>query len=308
MTIRVDESRSWVLLKQEKRVELTDFSDVEVATLRDIGQMTPSSARPGWPILLDLTDPWDDRLTIFFRDGFRGDQRSSAWTYAERLFLFFRFLRQARGVNWDEAIPPDVGAFQDWRVYDVQNPGSVSAATWNGDLAAIDRFLRFGAKQGWVEGDVVRGNHRLGAAQSSRGMGGWKEKNARRSRDKWLTPLNLSMWRAVGLTGYQADLDSKGRVVPTIERDSFRGRNSARNVAFLDFLFTTGLRLHEAGSLLEFELPETLDVEVPVVGKGVAVDTTGSCIRLEFSRSAPTAAVKERTQFGGRFSSVGMTD
>ena len=47
-----------------------------------------------------------------------------------------------------------------------------------------------------------------------------------------------------------------------------RSRNTARNIAFADFLVTSGLRLDEAGKLLVFEPGTTIQEEIPIVGKG----------------------------------------
>ena len=63
---------------------------------------------------------------------------------------------------------------------------------------------------------------------------------------KWLTPRAYKRWRDVGLGGYRSD----GR------RDAtWRGRNDGRNLAFAEALWSSGLRLREAGTLVLGEIP-----------------------------------------------------
>ncbi len=66
---------------------------------------------------------------------------------------------------------------------------------------------------------------------------------------KWLTPRTYRLWRDVGLRGYDAD---------QCPDESWHGRNDARNSAFADLLFSSGLRLREGGCLLTLEVPEAL--------------------------------------------------
>lgn len=69
-----------------------------------------------------------------------------------------------------------------------------------------------------------------------------------RDRDvKWFDPDGFRRYRDMGLLG----LDATGE-----DDERFRGRNAARDGAFADLLYGTGLRLAEGGSLLMAELPE----------------------------------------------------
>lgn len=72
-------------------------------------------------------------------------------------------------------------------------------------------------------------------------------RDVRSSDVKWLTPWTYRLWRDVGLLGYDAGQQPD---------PSWRGRNDARNAAFADLLFSSGLRLREAGCLLTAEVPE----------------------------------------------------
>ncbi|MFE4753223.1 hypothetical protein ACFRIB_23600 [Streptomyces mirabilis] len=57
--------------------------------------------------------------------------------------------------------------------------------------------------------------------------------------------MPFEQWRDVGLSGYGFD---------GARRAGWRGRNEDRDVAFVDGLYGTGLRLQEWGSVLDVEL------------------------------------------------------
>jgi len=217
----------------------------------------------GQPILLS-PHLIDYRIGDYFRDAFSGDQRTTAMTYATEMRTWFSFL-DARSVAWDEAERADIRAYQQWRVYDLENPRRVSAATWNKGWAAMRHFYGWAARRHWIETSPVEERHRL---RDPRSVGGYREKNARQSRDRWISPLDYGMWRDVGFRGYTARRTSEGRVVADLPGAASRSRNSARNTAFTDYLLTTGLRLNEGGTLLSIELPAHVDGEVPIIGKG----------------------------------------
>lgn len=210
------------------------------------------------------TDEIDYRLADYFREGFPRDRMSSALTYAKELRTWFRFL-DGRGVHWSEAERSDVRAFQIWRTYDARNPARVSAATWNKGWAALTHFYRWAVEREWVERSPLGKYDRL---LDARAQGAHREKNARHSRDRWITPKDFRCWSMIGLSGYESRLDSVGDLEPTICDPRSRVRCIDRNVAFVELLLVTGLRLSEGGKLLVFELPTNVNDEVPVVGKG----------------------------------------
>ncbi|MEV1070166.1 hypothetical protein AB0J04_45490, partial [Streptomyces sp. NPDC050263] len=65
-------------------------------------------------------------------------------------------------------------------------------------------------------------------------------------RDHCRTPRRYRLWRDVGLRGFGAD---------RLPSPRFRGRWTARNAAFTDFMVRTGQRLSEQASLTVFEVP-----------------------------------------------------
>ena len=218
---------------------------------------------PGTPILLS-EHQLDGRLNSYFRQAFQRDRMSTAGTYAVELKTWLAFL-SGRDVQWDEARPEEVRSFQLWRVYERQNPSRVTPATWNKGWAALRHFYEWAHSQGWVDHNPVGVHDRL---RDPSQVGGHREKNARHSRDRWLTPAEFAMWRDVGLRGYAATVDDSGKVVAELPRRAFRGRNIARNSAFVDFVISTGLREAEAGSLLTFEIPARVGDKAPIIGKG----------------------------------------
>lgn len=218
---------------------------------------------PGMPVLVSPSYP-DDRLNVYFRHAFPRDRASTASTYAVELRLWLAFL-DTRDSRWDEARREDIRAFQIWRVYDERNPRPVTPATWNKGWAALRHFYGWAYREGWVERDPVGEQDKLRNPSTAAGH---REKNARSSRDRWLTPAEYAMWRDVGLRGYRAGLDDRGKVVACVPNEVFRGRNGGRNIAFTDFVLSTGLRAAEAGSLLEMEIPTALGDKAPIVGKG----------------------------------------
>lgn len=218
---------------------------------------------PGQPILIS-PGLVDYRLGDYFRDAYPSDRTSTALTYAKELRIWFIFLA-TQDVEWFEAQHSHVRAFQIWRVYDGRNQKPVSPATWNKGWAALRHFYAWATKEGWIEHNPAGNADRLLDPGT---VGGHREKNARTSRDRWITPGEYSMWRDIGLRGYDALRDGTGRIVAGLPNVAARSRNTARNLAFADYLVTTGLRLDEAGKLLIFEPGTSIHEELPIVGKG----------------------------------------
>lgn len=217
----------------------------------------------GFPVLVS-GGLIDDRLNVYFRHAFPRDRTSTANTYAVEIKLWLAFL-STRDLRWDEARREDVRSFQMWRVYDVRNPSPVTPATWNKGWAALRHFYGWACREGWTERNPVGEQDRL---RNPSEIGGHREKNARASRDRWLTPAEYAMWRDVGLRGYMASITKNGKVVAGLPNEAFRGRNTARNAAFTDYVLSTGLREAEAGSLLAMEVPAAVGDKAPLVGKG----------------------------------------
>ena len=220
----------------------------------------------GTPVLVSRKRV-DGRVNAYFRDAFKSDRTSTAQTYAIELKTWFAYL-DVHDVRWDEARSEDVRAFQLWRVYDERNPARVLPSTWNKGWAALRHFYRWAEQKTWIDSNPVGLQDRLGEPTIP---GGFREKNARGSRDRWLTTDEYSLWRDVGFRGYSAAAAPTGKIVAALPRPGFRARNIVRNAAFADFALCTGLREAEVGCLVDVEVPTNTDEQVPILGKGKVI-------------------------------------
>ena len=205
-----------------------------------IGRERALGLRDGQPFLLRPDGAADVDVLKYFASpsfGLLADQ--TQLSYAKDLRLFLSFL-EGQSRSWREASFDDVLDYEFWRRRDERNPRRVSASKFAREWAACQRFFLWQQRQGVVaaSASVVDpgGDARLRS-----------HREARSNRVKWLLPKAYTQWRDVGLAG----------LGPGGERDpSWRGRNGGRNAAFADLLWSSGLRLREAGSLLTVELPE----------------------------------------------------
>lgn len=196
--------------------------------------------RPGQPFLLAPDGaPDTDVLAYFFSPSFGLLSEQSQLSYAKDLRLFLSFL-EGQGRRWREASADDGLDYEFWRRRDERNPRRVSASKFAREWAACQRFYAWQERRGVL-------------SSSGGGLAGFADlalrphRESRSNRVKWLLPTAYTQWRDVGLAG----------LGPSSDRDpSWRGRNGGRNAAFADLLWSSGLRLREAGSLLTVELPE----------------------------------------------------
>jgi len=195
--------------------------------------------RPGQPFLLQPDgSPDPDVLAYFFSPSFGLLSDQTQLSYAKDLRLFLSFL-QGQGRPWRDASVDDALDYEFWRRRDERNTRRVSASKFAREWAATQRFYAW--------------QHQRGAISANSGHEGIFElairphREARTNRVKWLMPPAYSQWRDVGLLGLGSDGEPDG---------SWRGRNGGRNAAFADLLWTSGLRLREAASMLTIELPD----------------------------------------------------
>lgn len=196
--------------------------------------------RPGQPFLLQPDGSPDlDVLAYFFSPSFGLLSEQSQMSYAKDLRLFLSFM-EGQGRPWREASVDDGLDYEFWRRRDERNPRRVSASKFAREWAATHRFYLWQQHRGALS---TRGVGQAGVAD----VAIRPHREARSNRVKWLMPKAYTQWRDVGLAG----------LGPSGEQDtSWRGRNGGRNAAFADLLWSSGLRLREAGSLLTFELPD----------------------------------------------------
>jgi integrase len=215
-----------------------------------------NGARHGTPIIVSPAGYPDPRINLFFRTGSMASAASSTWRrYAYALVVWLEFLR-VFGRGWDEATVVDVEAFKDWRLTDLRNEGRVMPTSFDTDRAALNTFYAWAAGRYGTFNPVptVRGRRAL-LRSPGRDAGDWWGRGSRdplrpagssRRQVKWMLQPAFEQWRDIGLRGYSFD---------GLRRPGWRGFNEDRDVAFVDGLYGTGLRLREWASVLDVELP-----------------------------------------------------
>lgn len=194
---------------------------------------------PGQPFLLRPDGEADvDVLAYFFSSSFGLLSEQTQLSYAKDLRIFLSFL-EGQGRAWRSASVDDALDYEFWRRRDERNPRRVSASKFAREWAACQRFYVWQQHRGALTANGVAGSAVAATALRS-------HREARSSRVKWLMPKAYEQWRDVGLGGGSGEGGSE---------QGWRGRNEGRNVAFADLLWSSGLRLREAGSLLMMELP-----------------------------------------------------
>jgi len=223
------------LLEEES---MGDVAAVALAAReRDVGMA------PGQPFLLRPDGAADtDVLAFFTSSSFKMLSEQTQLSYAKDLRMFLSFL-ESQGRSWKVASSSDLLDFEYWRRRDPNNEHRVSGAKFSRELAACKKFFGWQHKRGVIPRDPA-GND-IGPPGST-GSHSLRPRDARPVRVKWLTPRAFRQWRDVGLGG---------RLIDGTVDNSWRGRNDGRNVAFANLLWSSGLRLREAGTLLVRELP-----------------------------------------------------
>ena len=240
--------------------------------------------REGQPFLLPPDGiPDIDVLAYFYDPSFTNLAPNSQLSYAYDLRVYLSFWVE-RG-DWRDATERDIGAYEFWRRTHKKNPQRVGGAKFARDLASIRRFYAWQEYRGVVQRNPV-GPRRV-------------RRNAPRVRMKWLKDDEYLTWRNVGLLGTGAQ--------------SSRIRNRARNMAFADAMWSSGLRLEEAGTLLVYELPH--DGGAPVsfgrlsgaTSKSVGRDfcmTRNALQRIRTYRESGRDGTIRRAQAAGRYDRV----
>ena len=218
--------------------------------------LTESGVEPGTPFLVSPLFEFDVALNAFFQEpAMRATAATTQAGYARNVAAFLSFLWSARcRRSWRDATEDDHVAYLVWRRRDNDGP-RVAGATWDREVAAVNRFYRWAVRRGHVQRNPVPQVSRRPA-----GLGaGWAgartldeqrpatySHDAARERVQWLPPDSYRRWRDAGVRGFTADgLPSAG----------FRGRWAGRNSAFCDLMVRTGLRLSEQAALTVFDVP-----------------------------------------------------
>ncbi|WP_415853484.1 tyrosine-type recombinase/integrase [Sinomonas sp. G460-2] len=219
--------------------DLRDWDELEEYEAR-------SGVRPGTPIMLSPNWQVDGRLARFLvRSSFGRLEQETKRNYTTDYCVFFDFLWN-RGKDWDEASSDDLWDFEDWRTRSVSNPQRVGGARWNRGLAALGRLYSWAVREGHIPVSPIETREAVGRRGGVVQVPAARAKDAKSADVHWLTPRMFRRWVDVGLRGFTADGPPDAGWV---------GRLEDRNSAFADLLFTSGLRLTEAASLLTLEVP-----------------------------------------------------
>ena len=254
------------------------------------------------PFILASDGSYDLRLNRFLRELPHNGVRSwHSWkSYALDLLTWCRFLQEHRDTTLWKATRADLIVYHQARrgglaplssglTLDPAMTASISAASWNRTVAALEKFYQWANVEGSIsvlpftyrEAHSIHA-HPIATVQQNTAF----ERAARHQEMKFLTMDAYLFFRDVGL---------RGRLPNGAEDSTFRGRNGERNVAFAELLVTTGLRLTEANSLVLPELP-ALREPVP---KSVPFLLASSTTKGQKSRKiyVPTRIVRQITSY-----------
>ena len=199
--------------------------------------------RPGQPFLLRADGTADnDVLRYFCSPSHRQLKPETQLSYAYDLKAHLSYLA-SQSVDWRDATEDHLRDYEDWRRRGEDNPRRVGPAKFARELYACRRFYEWQMRQGVISHspvEVVTVRRHDGTVTTTPRL---QPSGIRRTRMKWLTPAAYRAWAEVGLGGYTQD----GRL--------WLGRNDQRNLAYAETLWSSGLRLREAGTLLLQELP-----------------------------------------------------
>lgn len=199
----------------------------------------------GRPFLLDNEGFPHAAFNGFFASSFirnRADSTGRKYAFAVKVWLNFLALR---GLDWDSATETEFYDFKFWRRSDPDNPRPVSGSTWDGDVAGLQSFYRWTGRVYGVSGPLPWGEKPIRFKGSEPIVDSHvKASTVRTASVKWLSPGAVRQWRDVGIHGL---------TVTGSERIRWRPRSTFRDGAFVDGLYSSGLRLQEWSSLL---LPE----------------------------------------------------
>ncbi|MCV7082857.1 hypothetical protein [Mycolicibacterium insubricum] len=215
------------------------------------------------PILLSSNGELDEWLVRYCSSAptFTSLSASSRKTYAREIAMWCGFLGgQSPPLTWLEGTEDDFVEYKIRRTDHLKFPDSVGGSTWNKAVFAlrglydwaVNRQIPIGPNGPVITVSPVppgNGTLRVPGVRATAPY-------VRRDRDRWIVPGTYRLWRDVGLRGHGVERLGDYHWRATVEENSFRGRTSLRNAAFADFLYGTGLRVQEAGSLLLAELPD----------------------------------------------------
>jgi site-specific recombinase XerD len=228
----------------------------------------PGGIVKGTPILLSSNGELDEWLVLYFNScpKFTSLDLSSRKTYAREIAMWCGFLgRQADPLTWLEATEDDFIDYKIRRTDHFQFTDAVAGSTWNKAVFALRGLYDWAVSRKVLvttHGPVIEASP-VPSGQGATRVPGVRVNAAfvRKERDRWIVPGTYRLWRDVGIRGRKIERIDIGQWRTAGDDESSRVRNVFRNSAFADFVYSTGLRVREAGSLLLPELPQQGVVE-----------------------------------------------
>ncbi|WP_133057362.1 hypothetical protein [Mycolicibacterium iranicum] len=228
----------------------------------------PPGVVKGTPILLSGNGELDEWLVLYFNScpDFTSLDMSSRKTYAREIAMWCAFLgQQVDPLTWAEATEEDFIDYKIRRTDHLQSAYAVAGSTWNKAVFALRGLYDWALNRKVPirpNGPPIESNPVPGGRGATRVPGARaNEVFVRQERDRWIVPATYRLWRDVGLRGRGIERVGPSQWRAEGEDESCRARNSLRNTTFTDFVYSTGLRVQEAGSLLLTELPSAGVVE-----------------------------------------------
>ncbi|RBY75962.1 hypothetical protein DQ239_15760 [Blastococcus sp. TF02-09] len=238
-----------------------------VEALWDEGQFERARAlaqldREPYAVFVPPSGVPDQRLLRYTTDHLANYAVDTQRTYATEIRVWLNFLVDTRGeTDWCRATSDDVRNFEFFRRRDrrrLETEDSrgrkktlITGSSWVKVLAAVSSLYRWAVSDKLITASPVvmsSGGPRRGSRHDrpSTPRAEQAPSNARKSNVRWLTRRAVERWRQIGFEDYGAN---------GLPRGVERVRTQARNVAFVNLLYGTGMRRKEGGALLTLEIP-----------------------------------------------------
>ncbi len=285
-------AKTWTVLTTSRR---ETWPTGGYSTVLDAHRLASASEYPlgivkgGTPILLSDKGELDEWLVLYFTScpKFTSLDLLSRRTYALEIAMWCGFLgRQADPLMWLEATEDDFIDYKIRRTDHHQFADTVAGgSTWNKAVFALRDLYDWAVSRKIPIGPNGPQSSRTqcqvgGGVRRGCPVGGRTRYSCARSGIGGSSRGTYRLWRDVGLRGRGIERVGPNQWRTAGEDKSCRVRNSLRNTVFTDFVYSTGLRVQEAGSLLLAELPTEGVIEAKLPAAIAKYSKARMCTRL----------------------------
>lgn len=198
-------------------------------------------------------DGWPDPVLLRFAT--TGDLHSKALatqrTYSTDIRAFLDYLHTKKGITWTEVSSEDLKDYEFYKRRDAKRGVAlINGDTWDKTLSALILLYDWAADLNYIESSPILRRKRHRASSDRTEAPGAAEQRPRyknKTDVQWMTSRRYERWKQIGFLDYSRE---------GVPRGVERVRTAARNVAFSDLLYGTGMRRQEGAGLLTFEVPE----------------------------------------------------